>query len=386
MNIQDKLKKIDWNFNDSKTNCGTHDFHSYPAKFIPQIPRKLIELFSKENETVYDPFCGSGTTIVEAILCNRQAIGNDVNPLAILISKVKSTHIKENQSNRIKHLLSRIEETINNLYKDPAAFKIQHAHKTHIIKSPNLEYWFHEDVVSELGIIKKAISNEKDKDIKDFLSVAFSNIIVSVSFQDSSTRYVKVEKNIQKKDAFLKFKACVLRMIKKNNELSGVSSNRPIVRITDTREHTGFKEDVADIAITSPPYPNAYDYHLYHKHRMYWLEMDPLELKHREIGAHAHYSKQNGFTESNFAEDMIRSFREVSRILKANKYFFVVIGDSIIKGRKIKNNELLKNMSRNTKFSFQGEVRRNIKLSRKSFNPLIGKIKTEHIMFFKNQK
>lgn len=381
-----EFREINWNFDSEKTNYATHEYHPYPAKFIPQIPNNLIKLFSKKDDVVYDPFCGSGTTVVESVINGRNAIGNDVNPLAVLISKVKSTYLPEKRVSRIKQILFDIEVLIDSFYDNPALFCSRNSENTHVIDSPNLEYWFHRDVIKELGIIKRKLLDEKDNDIKDFLNIAFSGIIVSVSFQDSNTRYVKVEKNIKQKDTFSRFKAAVLRMIKKNHELSPFKNSRPIIKIADTRQNTGFKEDTADIAITSPPYPNAYDYHLYHKHRMYWLEMDPLELKHKEIGAHANYSKENGFTDIDFAEDMRRSFVEISRILKDNAYFFIVIGDSIIKGKKIKNNELLKDISKKTSLHFQCEIKRNIKLSRKSFNPKIGNIKTEHIMAFKNEK
>ena len=65
---------------------------SYPAKFIPEIPRQLIELFHPgDTSGVLDPFCGSGTTLVETIDAGLDAWGIDLNPLACLIAKVKTT-------------------------------------------------------------------------------------------------------------------------------------------------------------------------------------------------------------------------------------------------------------------------------------------------------
>ncbi|MDI6787163.1 MAG: DNA methyltransferase [Planctomycetota bacterium] len=383
--IAERLKGIDWNFGTCKTNNVTHDFHSYPAKFIPQIPYNLIKLFSFEKDVVYDPFCGSGTTIVESILNNRKAIGNDVNPLAVLISKVKATFLQERQVSEIKKLLFEIKIKIDKLYGEKILFDLPAITEIADINLPNLEYWFDNNVVHELSLIRQEILSSKDKDVTDFLNVAFASIIVAVSFQDSNTRYVKVKKEIKPKDTVNKFIIKTLKMIDRIKELRYVN-NKPDVRLADTRENTGFEEDTADLAITSPPYPNAYDYHLYHKYRMYWLGMNPLELKKKEIGSHAQYSKKNGFTEINFKDDMIKSFNEISRILKRNKYFCIVIGDSIIKGRKIENNKLLKALSKETPFIFQDEITRDIKLTKKSFNPIIGNIKTEHILIFKNQK
>lgn len=89
------LKAIDWDFTDAKTNYLTHGIHPYPAKFIPQIPNALIQELSSVGDTVGDIFCGSGTTIVEALTLKRNAVGIDANPLACLIARSKTGVINE---------------------------------------------------------------------------------------------------------------------------------------------------------------------------------------------------------------------------------------------------------------------------------------------------
>jgi DNA methylase/MerR HTH family regulatory protein len=85
----ERLQAVDWDFSNAKTSYLTHGLHPYPAKFIPQIPNALIQELSSVGETVADIFCGSGTTLVEALLLKRHAIGVDANPLAALISRAK---------------------------------------------------------------------------------------------------------------------------------------------------------------------------------------------------------------------------------------------------------------------------------------------------------
>ena len=63
----------------------THGIHSYPAKFIPHIPRYIIKNYTKPKEVVLDQFCGSGTALVEANLLGRNAYGIDINPLSKLM-------------------------------------------------------------------------------------------------------------------------------------------------------------------------------------------------------------------------------------------------------------------------------------------------------------
>ena len=236
-------------------------------------------------------------------------------------------------------------------------------------------------------MIKDEIQKLDDNDLMDFCFIALSAILVNVSNQDSDTRYVRVAKDIRPKNTIDKFVKQLLKMKKIMNENYDyfINSNT-IVRTADTRFDGIFDSDSADLVVTSPPYPNAYDYHLYHKYRMFWLDMDPEQLRKREIGAHANYSKKNGLTEFDFERDMEKCFNTVSKILKKEKYFVLVIGNSIIKSKYIENNELLKNLSNKTPLIFVNEFSRNLNLRKKSFNPVIGNIKSEKILFFKNMK
>ena len=84
--VLDRLRSIDWSFTDDDTAYLAHDLHPYPAKFIPQIPGNLISALSRRGEVVWDPFGGSGTTALEALLLGRRAISSDLNPLSTLIT------------------------------------------------------------------------------------------------------------------------------------------------------------------------------------------------------------------------------------------------------------------------------------------------------------
>ncbi|HYH87535.1 MAG TPA: DNA methyltransferase, partial [Pyrinomonadaceae bacterium] len=87
-----KLRSIDWDFASSTTRNGLQTIHPYPAKFIPHIPRALINLFHPgDSSKILDPFCGSGTTLVEAMNSGVEAVGIDLSPLATLIAKVRTT-------------------------------------------------------------------------------------------------------------------------------------------------------------------------------------------------------------------------------------------------------------------------------------------------------
>jgi hypothetical protein len=81
-------------FHDQVSGYASHNFHSFPAKFPPQLPRLFIETLSRPGEVVLDPMQGSGTTILEGLLLGRRPIGFDIDPLALLISRLKTTPLE----------------------------------------------------------------------------------------------------------------------------------------------------------------------------------------------------------------------------------------------------------------------------------------------------
>lgn len=101
----EKINSIDWEFSDADTQYLTHNIHRYSGKFIPQIARQAIQLLTAPGETILDSYMGSGTTLLEAQLSNRNAIGIDLNPLAVLISQVKNMRISEADIRDIKAIL-----------------------------------------------------------------------------------------------------------------------------------------------------------------------------------------------------------------------------------------------------------------------------------------
>ncbi|MDP2765872.1 MAG: DNA methyltransferase, partial [Candidatus Methanoperedens sp.] len=174
-------KEIDkeWSFEEYKpsdTGKWTHDYHRYPAKFIPQLVEKLIDeyIYTKEAH-INDPFMGCGTTIVTAISRGFEASGTDINKIAYLITEVKSTPINPEYLNRkINQLLLRLkslDENQKSLFDESIEPLIPQKHIDRI------NYWFTEENKKELGKILRVIYSEKDENIRDFFLVAFSHIL-----------------------------------------------------------------------------------------------------------------------------------------------------------------------------------------------------------------
>ena len=138
------------------------------------------------------------------------------------------------------------------------------------------------------------------------------------------------------------------------------------------------------MVITSPPYPNAYEYWLYHKYRMYWLGFDPLAVKSREIGARAHFFKRNHHTEDDFAKQMTQTFDLIRKVLVPGGYACFVIGRSRIHGRIVDNARIVKEAA--TGFERVFSTERIVLANRKSFNLSHANIKTETVLILKRSE
>jgi len=138
--------------------------------------------------------------------------------------------------------------------------------------------------------------------------------------------------------------------------------------------------------VCSPPYPNAFSYHLYHMTRMIWLGMDQPKFKREEIGSHRKYSAKgiNGATAKTFQSEMRKILAWLRIHLKAGGYACFVVGDSTIRGELINNADLIAAAGISEGFSEVARPTRQLQLTKKAFNPVIGKIKDEKILILQN--
>jgi len=367
MTLKKKLDSIDWNFDKSLSREDIHSIHPYPAKFISEVPRYLIDFLEiKENTYILDPFCGCGVTLVEAQDKKIPSIGIDLNPIACLISYTKTNHIPES-----------FLEVSEYCVKNAKSLK-----KVDIPNIPNLDHWYKKDIQIAISSLISNVNKLSNANMEKFLKLALSSILVRISNQESDTRYAAIYKNYHYEDVFKLFMNSCKRIYKycsaRDTSTESIIINKNILDTTN--------EDINNkvgLVITSPPYPNAYEYWLYHKYRMWWLGYDPINVKEKEIGARAHYFKRNHHTEEDFKDNMIYLFNLLSKIMVKNSYACFLIGRSIIHGKEVDNSLILTKSAKINGFKLTYKKKRNIKKSRKSFNLSYGKICEEYILIFK---
>lgn len=360
------LESINWDFKGANTQYLTHTFHSYPARFIPQIPRTFIEVFTKKGDIVLDPFCGCGTTLVEAKLLGRNSIGNDLNPLAVLISKVKTTIIPERELIQLEKFVKLIENDVRSA-KTPRI----------VPKLPNrkLSNRFSKKMIAELQLIKEKIDQNlfETERIYDIARVALSSTIMSIiEWENGNNIY-----NIFSKKIFL-----MTKTLRKFNKYADKSVFVKLIE-GDARWLKVDNESV-DLIVTSPPYVNALDYYRIHMYSMFWLGIDFWKFKENEIGGHSHHIYNRFRLLSEYLGDMLRSMIEMNRVLKMNKICAIVVGNSTVEYELVESYKHFANMAKKIGFEVKKIIHRNIDKNSKYFS--MGNIDEEYIVVLKKIK
>jgi site-specific DNA-methyltransferase (cytosine-N4-specific) len=359
------LQAKDWAFLNRKNGLDIEALHPYPAKFIEEIPGGILDVLDlPKGAVVFDPFCGSGTTLVAAQRRGLSSIGVDLNPIGCLISRVKTegtpTALLEAATEVIE------EAKRNNSPKIPDI--------------PNLDHWFKPEIQKPAAALLAAITKRSDDECFDALRLTLSSILVRISNQESDTRYAAIEKKCSAEDVYKYFFSNAQKIINSLNGRDYVATNARVIEhdvLTISPSAIGQK---VDAVITSPPYPNAYEYWLYHKYRMWWLGFDPIAVKTAEIGARAHFFKKNHHTKDDFERQMKGVFNLSSQIMKPNGMASIVIGRSKIHGEEIDNAAIVRRAAEEEGFCFETVIVRPIAQNRKSFNLSHATIRNESIV------
>ena len=360
-----------WSFSDKTikdTAYITHNYYTYPAKFIPQLVSRLINTYTKEKEIVVDPFMGSGTTIVESMVNKRYACGVDINEIAYLISKVKTTPL---DIELLKKEYLKLEEKLTN-YSIFAEKDILIKSKNIVPDNDRIDYWFKPKQKEELSLIFYSIFEIENIDIRDFYLVAFGQILKTASIWLQKSIKPTRDMNKKEHDSYNLFLAQAKRMIKRHEIYNSMLDKDFFDNIDKYRKikcgdsrYIPLEDGEANFIVTSPPYVTSYEYADLHQLPSLWFgylntlpefrekfigssyknrdDIDKIDLKSNiviETIQRFEKNKKKIREIKNYYADMLESFIEMKRVLKDKGKAAIVIGNTQFKNVDILNAEI----------------------------------------------
>jgi len=318
-----------WTIRGSNIQMGyaTHNAFRYFGKFPPPVAKRFIsELHDPKQGPVIDPMCGSGTTVVEAKILGREAIGLDVNPLSVLISKVKTTNINDN---KVVDEISRYEDWCKKYKSTKNKFDDL------IPIDRYLEHWFYPTVQIQIATLRAFIETIDDQNIKDLFTVSLAGIVRHCSRASNNLGRMFIDPAIKP----IEVKPLLIKRIYKI--LSGLDELPNQSKVT-TLKHDCMQPfeigEKTNLVICHPPYFNVYKFSSIFKYEMLWTGFVPKNVRKEEI--REFFKIGNPQKVNSYVNDLILSVKNISELIKKNGWFVLMIGDTTIRDERINTTAL----------------------------------------------
>jgi len=441
-------KFVSANLHIKRSDVFTHNIHSYPGRLFPYIPIFFLssDKFCPPNGKVLDPFAGSGTVLLEAIVnpyYKRDVYGIEINPIGRLISKVKTTPISP----------AKLKKKIDSLFKRFDAAMNDNNFRISVPDFKNIDLWFSKKAKTDLGKLRACVEQLKDDDCKDFLWVCFSKLVREVSKADPYIPppvLLKIEKY---KDSYRYKKLKALAKRNKNPDINAIFKNivddnfcriNRIWDLNDVREgkisakivnedsrnikrgkylfkgiinSKGARklDESISLIITSPPYLSAQKYVRSTKLELYWLgmttESELSKLNRKTIGTESVslkdanlelgiasidlqlrkikcLSSERAHIAFEYFKNMQDVFEQCHKALKKNCYMVLVVGNNQVSNLKINTSSLLSELASKVGFKevliLRDEIKGRGMITKRHGTG--GLIKDEYIIILKKQQ
>lgn len=381
-----KYKDFSWDFRKANTKQNTHCFHAYPAMMIPQIAEKLLTKYGQNSEILFDPYCGTGTSLVEANIKDINAIGTDLNPLARLIAKTKTTALN-------MQVLDLYLKDFND-FAFQYRFGIQNNNLSVVLpKFKNVDFWFNKTAQQKLSILKSFIDNIQQVEIKQFFLTVFSETIRESSLTKKGefklVRMPEEKRETFSPDSFGIFLSKLSRNRRGLVEFSKVKLNGATSIVKDFNTVSEIPKDEMedesiDVIVTSPPYGDSRTtvaYGQYSRLSNQWMGIEDAnqvdnnlmggkkttnqkikisKTLNKTINKIAEQDEKRANEVLSFFVDYKNSIDNVSPKLKMNKYACYVVGNRTVKGIQIPMDEITKDFYIANGFNHKETIIRNI--------------------------
>lgn len=381
-NLIQTLNQVNWDFSDYSSQRFPLDVNSmswYPATFPPPIPKFLIALLTAPQNIVFDPFGGSGTTVIEAIKQNRPFLYNDLNPF--VVDEVRNIVRVLRESSLRPYLLQTLkkqdEEYLSanvvkgfckeEIYKGKSAEVIREKYPQKMLEkmkslgvSEELILWYHIDTLNELLQLYELASSDQDIGMLSARKYAFVSILKEVCSQRGHFTYITDNcrpANLRYYSAFSAYLSILNRLtlsvddflrqfIVSNGEANLVRLiDQSTICCGDARKMSWVDNQSVDLILTSPPYLCAQDYiKTMRLNNLFFPNEGFDKLPGQEIGSRANRKRKNGPEVVNKFYDDMRAFcGEAERVLKKNKFFCLIIGQG--KAKAIEGHDTIGELS-----------------------------------------
>ena len=375
--LVDQIIEDSWEYSDADTQYLTHNVHRYSGKFIPQIAGRAIDLLTKPGDLVLDPFCGSGTTLLESAIRGRNSIGYDLNPLAVLITQVKITPVESRQLQYLRERMRKVVAAISShsdlpLFSDPAP--VSEIQERGIGFGEWFTKWFQPHVLVDLRGLHSAIEALESVELRRIALVAFSNILRKCSNAHSGYPNVMFDKKAPLKrsplPAFLK---SLNETIEAVSSINGVLPNQVEARVErGNSEELKLVDASIDAVVTHPPYIGSVPYAEYGALSLMWLGSDPKALDAALTGG----KRQSKDVVRNFENSYRKIIGECHRVLKHDHYAFFMVGNPTVKGEMVDLREMTIRLANEHSFKLVGETLRH------GSNRRANRMDVEFLLFF----
>lgn len=312
----------------NQMNYSSHGIFRYFGKFPATIATHLINEYTKEGDTVIDPMSGSGTTALECLLSNRKCYAFDVNPLSILLAKVKTQFLDSD-------VLEKYFDEIKRDYRprgldeydyEPAGLK-------------DIDHWFLRETQDSIRGIIFEIEKIDNELVKNFFMICLAASIRTVSRATSQQGRLFLDVLTAKEDCFETFEKKVKKGIECIKDLPHNNSNIIIEERSASEEYGKDLNQICDLIIIHPPYFNSYKYSSVNSLELAWLQVNHASVRKNEV--HEFFKVGKAENVSKYVEDMSLVLSNVGRTLKNGGVMAMMIGDTVIKGEYVQATKMV---------------------------------------------
>jgi len=417
----------DLNFTTQNTLYATHGLHAYAAKCPPQLVAYGLDRYTQPGDVVLDPMAGSGTSLVEARLRGRHAIGYDIDPLARLIAQVKSRQIHDIQ------IEPPYDDIVRKVVKDLAALRARK--KTAALRARatppsflNSDYWFDPKVAAALALLSYHIGRTgMTAHARNFFWVAFSSLILAKTSVANARDIIHSRhhhwEHERTPDVLARFAARVRLMRRQmadfRTRCREAEPSTTTARLGDARS-LRVRSETIDLVFTSPPYATALDYPRAHFLAVAWMRQAlGVNLSDYHARAPGYIGSSRGHTGTGFTvspqlagfdrasailtqmaqhsaaqarhlqryfADMHQVFGQIARVLKPKRRAVIVVCPSHIRKVPVPTHEVFAELARTQHLKLEEELRRTISIRRRILpymQETFGqRMETEYVLIF----